>query len=220
MCGRFVLAQTGILPEHFGFVDFHDTRLPPPRYNIAPSQAVLVIAPGPAGPAARPMGWGFRPAWMTDPKRPPPINARAESLIEGRLFRGALRHGRCMIPADGFYEWVAVPGGRRKRPMHIRLKGGGLFAFAGLCTADADELETCAIVTTGANELIRTVHDRMPVILDREAETVWLDPATPTPEALAVLQPYPPERMELYEVGPEVSSGRADGPDLIRPLGS
>ena len=217
MCGRFVLAQVGILPEHFGFVDFHDTRLPPSRYNIAPSQPVLVIGPGREGPSARPMQWGFRPHWLPDPMRPPPINARAESLADGRLFRGALRHGRCLIPADGYYEWVAVPGERRKRPIHIRLKDGGLFAFAGLCTADSDEIESCAIVTIGANDLIRTLHDRMPVILDRAAEAAWLDPSTSMVEALTLLQPYAAEQMELFEVGPEISSGRAEGPELIRP---
>ena len=217
MCGRFVLAQVGILPERFGFVDFHDTRLPPPRFNIAPSQPLLTFAHGPERPTARLMLWGFRPHWLRDPKGPPPINARAESLADGRLFRGALRHGRCLIPADGYYEWVAAPGGRRKRPIHIRRKDCDLFAFAGLSTSDADEIENCAIVTTRANELIRRVHERMPVILGGDAERAWLDPATPVPEALALLRPYPPEAMELYEVGPEVSSARSEGPDLIEP---
>ena len=216
MCGRFVLAQVGILPDRFGFVDFHDTRLPPPRFNIAPSQEVLAIASGPEGPRARLLRWGFQPAWMREPKLPPPINARAETLLERKLFRDALGRGRCLIPADGFYEWAAVPGQRAKRPMHIRLKGGSPFAFAGLWTVGPDGVETCTIVTTAANELLSSIHERMPVILAPEDEVVWLDPATEVPAALGCLRAFLPEGMESYPVGGLVSSVGNEGPELIR----
>ena len=215
MCGRYTLGDPESIAARYGFQDFHETKITP-RFNVAPSQVVTTIVSTPGGLRPRAMRWGFHPAWMTDPKRPPPINARAEGLLEGRLFRGALRHGRVSIPADGFYEWVAVPGGRAKRPMHIRLQGGGLFVFAGLSTTAPDGAETCAIVTTSANELIAPLHHRMPVILDPEDEATWLDPETDPGHALALLRPYPAERMELYPVAPLVSSVRNDGPELIR----
>ena len=214
MCGRYTLGDPESIAARYGFTDFHETKIEP-RFNVAPSQVVPVIVGTDAGPALRAMRWGFHPAWMAEPKRPPPINARAEGLANGRLFRGALRRGRCAIPADGFYEWTPVPGQRSKRPIHIRLKGGGLFVFAGLATVAPDGAETCAIVTTGANELIAPIHNRMPVILDGEDEEVWLDPEADVAVALACLQPYPPEQMELYPVSSLVSSVRNDGPALI-----
>lgn len=217
MCGRYVLAQTGILPDRFGFVDFHDTRLPPPRFNIAPSQDVLTIVAGPRGPRPRQMRWGFQPAWLRDPKLPPPINARAETLREKRLFREALRHGRCLIPADGFYEWAAVPGQRHKQPIHIRLTGARPFSFAGLWTTGPDGHDTCTIVTTTANALLVPIHHRMPVILDPRTERVWLDTAADEASVLACLRPYPDAELESYPVGAAVSSATAEGPALVQP---
>ena len=215
MCGRYTLGDPESIAARYGFQDFHETKIQP-RFNIAPSQVVPVIVGTPDGPRPRAMRWGFHPAWMHEPKRPPPINARVEGLADGRLFRGALRHGRCAIPADGFYEWVAVPGERAKRPIHICLKGGGLFVFAGLSTTAPDGAETCAIITTSANELIAPLHERMPVILGRQDEEVWLDPETDPGHALDLLRPFPSERMEAYPVSPLVSSVLNDGPELIR----
>ena len=167
------------------------------------------------------MRWGFQPAWMKgDGKRPPPINARGESLLERPMFRGAVAHGRCLIPADGFYEWMAVPGQKTKQPMYIRLKGGELFAFAGLYVQGPSDVgETCVIVTTAANDVLSPIHERMPVILDREVEMRWLDPDLENGQAaLSYLQPVPPDLFEAYPVSSLVSSPRNQGPELIEPV--
>ena len=124
------------------------------------------------------MRWGFQPAWMRgDGKRPPPINAR--SRVVARAPDVPWRGGtdRCLIPADGFYEWMVVPGQKTKQPMYIRLKDGEMFGFAGLYTYGGDEIgPTCVIVTTAANDVLAPIHERMPVILDRSVEMDWLDP--------------------------------------------
>ena len=218
MCGRYTVRDPDSIAARFGIVDFHETKIPP-RFNVAPSQLVPVVVEAIDGRALRLMRWGFQPAWMKQPKGPPPINARAETLVERSMFRSALARGRCLIPADGFYEWAEVPGRKAKQPMYIRLVGGPVFGFAGLHTTAPDGEPTCAIVTTAANEFIRPLHHRMPVILDPSAEADWLDPALEDPAAaLACLQPVPAERMEAYPVGPGVSSVRNDGPQLVLPL--
>jgi putative SOS response-associated peptidase YedK len=153
--------------------------------------------------------WGFRPAWLKSPKGPPPINARAETLLERPMFRGSVARGRCSLPADGFYEWASPPGQKTKQPMHMRLKGGGLFGFAGLHTQDADGEPTRVIITTAANELLASFHVRMPVILEPEYESLWLEPSVTEPEAvLPCLSAFPAERMGAYPVSPLVSSPR------------
>ena len=218
MCGRYTLTDPHSLQTCFEIVGTSDIAIVP-RFNIAPTQTVPVVTASAEGRNLTTMRWGFRPAWMKDARRPPPINARAETLLETRMFRGALAKGRCIIPADGFYEWAAVPGQRTKQPMHIRLKGGELFGFAGLWTEGADG-PGCAIVTTSANELVAPIHERMPVILDPADEATWLDPTEGDPLAvLPALRAYPAERMEAYSVAPLVSSVRNDGPELVRPVG-
>jgi putative SOS response-associated peptidase YedK len=138
------------------------------------------------------------------------------------MFRDALTHARCLVPADGFYEWQAVPGQKRKQPWYLRLRGGGLFAFAGLYTAphpDAGVPATCTIVTTTPNELAARIHDRMPVILDPEAEARWLDrQLVAARDLLPLLRPYPADRMEAHPVSPLVSSPANEGPALIDPV--
>jgi putative SOS response-associated peptidase YedK len=135
------------------------------------------------------------------------------------MWRGALARARCLIPADGFYEWRAIPDQKARQPVYIRLQGGGLFAFAGLYTHDQDGTSTCAIVTTTANELMAPIHARMPVILDPEVEGLWVDPGTTDPlAALACLLPYPSERMEAYPVTSLVNTPRNEGAALIEPL--
>lgn len=136
------------------------------------------------------------------------------------MFKSAVGKGRCLIPADGFYEWMVVPGSKTKQPMYIRLTGGALFAFAGLFAQGPDDLgETCVIVTTAANDVLSAIHERMPVILDREVEMRWLDPELEDGRAaLAYLQPVPPERFESYPVSSLVSSYRNQGPELIAPV--
>jgi putative SOS response-associated peptidase YedK len=136
------------------------------------------------------------------------------------MFRGAVAHTRCLIPADGFYEWKAVAGRKTKQPMYIRLKGGDLFAFAGLYVQGRDDVgETCVIVTTAAYDVLSPIHERMPVILERDAEAEWLDPDLEDGRtALSYLRPVPPERFEFYPVSSLVSSARNEGPELIEPV--
>ena len=220
MCGRYTLTDPEAVFERFGVVPMADTRITP-RFNVAPSQELPIVFERKGERALAFMRWGFRPAWMKDAgKRPPPINARAEGLVESPLFRNALQRGRCVIPADGFYEWAAVPGQRRKQPHYFRLKDGGLFGFAGLWTPPTgDQPGTCAIVTTTPNEVAAPVHDRMPVILDPDDEALWLDRDTQDPvAALACLRPYPAERMTVFPVATLVSSPENDGPELLQPL--
>ncbi len=145
-------------------------------------------------------------------------------MLERPMFRGAVAEHRCIIPADGFYEWQAVLGQRRKQPMYIQLKDLALYGFAGLYTAtpgpaDGEWVQSCAIVTTGPNELMAGIHNRMPVILSREDEETWLDPSVTDPaEVIAWLRAYPADGMEAYPVADLVNSVRNDGPELIKRL--
>jgi putative SOS response-associated peptidase YedK len=224
MCGRFTLAGTADLDECFQLLLVSDEPWlqPRPRYNIAPMQQIATVVETPDGRRLQRMQWGFRPGWLT-PKagQPPPINARAETLVERPLFRGAVRSARCLIPADGFCEWQVVPGQKAKQPQYIRLRGGDVFGFAGLYAVredgdDSGSRWSCAIVTCSPNELMAPIHNRMPVILHPDAERLWLDPdVTDTAAVLPLLQPYAANAMEAYPVGPRVSWVRNDGPELI-----
>lgn len=192
MCGRFSLTTpTEGLRALF---DFDELPNLPPRYNIAPTQDVAAVRL--AGTAPRPtftlFRWGLIPAWAKDPSTGSPmINARAETVAEKPAFRDAFRRRRCLIPADGFYEWEKRPDGG-KQPWRIALEGGVPFAFAGLWEhwsgADGSEVESCAIVTTEAAAGIAAIHERMPVILDPAEFAAWLN-GTPA-EAQSVLHPY------------------------------
>ena len=220
MCGRYTLTTPEDLAGRFGLGALAETRIVP-RFNVSPSQGVPVVIARDDRRLLVPMQWGYRPIWMKDdPKRPPPINARFESLLERPMFKGSVASRRCLIPADGFYEWMAVPGRKTKQPMYVRLKDGGLFGFAGLYTGHPDADDTsCVIVTTAANEAIEWIHHRMPVILDRAVEDEWLDPANTDPiAALAALRPVSADQIVAYPVSALVSSPRNDGPDLIEPL--
>ena len=219
MCGRFNLTRPEDIEARFGFVDWHERRIEP-RFNIAPSQEILTIVQGPDGPAfAQDATWGLAPKWLQPGSSKPPINARAETVATSGLFRGALARTRCLIPATGFYEWRANPAGAGKTPMHIQLKGGEPFAFAGLWAPGKDGQPTAAIITTGANERMRSIHTRMPVILRPEDERLWLDPKiTDVQVVLPLLQPYASEPMSAYEVGRAVNAIANDGPELIVPV--
>jgi putative SOS response-associated peptidase YedK len=169
------------------------------------------------------MRWGFQPAWATESRRPAPINARAETLLERAYFRSALRQGRCLIPADGFFEWQAQPQRAGKQAMYIRLKDGGLFALAGLYTRGPKSADgaagTCAIITTAPNSLMEPIHDRMPAILDRADEARWLERDITAPEAvLDCLRPYSTAAMAAYAVSAQVNAPRNEGPGLVMPL--
>src|SRR5438105_7710066 len=164
MCGRFNLRTPAEIQQRFGFLDWQE-RLIEPRFNIAPSQEILTVVLDANGvPVPQMAKWGLEPFWLARnangrPKRPPPINARAESLLSSRMFREAFRGTRCLIPATGFYEWQVTT----RAPMHIQRCDGSLFAFAGLwLPGDHGALPTVTIVTTAPNELMSTIHNRMP----------------------------------------------------------
>jgi putative SOS response-associated peptidase YedK len=222
MCGRYTeTAALEELAERFGItLAQEDVEALRPSYNVAPSQAVPIVVNADGGRALRLARWGFKPHWMRESKLAP-INARAESLLTGQMFREAVTRARCLVPADGFYEWQARPGQKRKQPYYVRLKGGGIFAFAGLWSPAHPETATpptCTIITTSANPLVAPIHNRMPVILDPSDEARWLDPAFTGPAAIsACLRPFPAERMEAYPVSALVSSPNNDDRGLIEP---
>ncbi len=222
MCGRYTeTAAFEELAERFGItLDQDEAEDLRPSYNVAPSQMVPVVVNADGGRALRLARWGFKPYWIRASKLAP-INARAETLLRGWMFREAVKRARCLIPADGFYEWQARPGQKRKQPYYVRLKGGGLFAFAGLWSPEHPDTvtpPTCTIITTSANPLVAPIHNRMPAILDPSDEARWLDPAPIDPATVsACLRPFPAERMEAFPVSALVSSPRTDGRGLIEP---
>ncbi len=221
MCGRFTLTiDTGGLQQAFpGFAP------PPggltPRYNIAPTQPVAVIA-NDGRSRVEYFVWGLIPSWARDPAIASRlINARAETLAEKPSFRAAYRRRRCLVLADGFYEWRR--DGKVKTPVWIHLRSGEPFAFAGLWevwhSPQGDEIPSCTIITTGPNDLVRPIHDRMPVILPRERYAEWLDPAERPAGALApLLAPYPAESMAAHAVSTAVNNARSDSAEMIRPV--
>jgi putative SOS response-associated peptidase YedK len=224
VCGRFSVSKPREAAERFGFVEWHEVRVEP-RFNVAPTQDILMVVQPPRGDRTPQLAtWGFTPHWLRagQGRRPPPINARAESLIQSPMFKEALTARRCLIVADGFYEWKSTPGSSARTPMYIRLKGGGLFAFAGLwAPGKADTRPTAAIVTTRANDLVAPIHNRMPVILKPEDEGVWLDPEEQDLGRLqALLAPLPADRLEAYAVAPLVNAFQNEGPELIVPTTS
>ena len=220
MCGRFSLVSE--IGELQGRFEFAATDLPhAPRYNIAPSQPLLAVLNGGERRAAH-LRWGLIPSWAKSASVGSRlINARAETVAERPSFRTALARRRCLVLADGFYEWQRT--GKARKPMRIIMKSGEPFAFAGLWDSwrdpEGEIVRSCTIITTAANELLRPVHERMPVILPREMESFWLDRDVEDPEALAqALVPYPSELMEAYEVSSLVNRPGNDGPEVIVPV--
>lgn len=228
MCGRFTLTLPGellgeILLEQLGLAIIpEDYR---PRFNVAPSQSVLAARIGSQGREGVMLRWGLIPYWAKDPKIGyQMINARSESVSEKPSFRGAFQKRRCLIPADGFYEWRSVGG--KKMPVRFRLRGNRLFAFAGLWESwqpprDEAPVETFTILTTSANELISPVHERMPVIIDlddTDAVDLWLDRSVPGDGVRHLLRPFPAEAMEAYAVSPRVNSPKFDDEACVAPL--
>lgn len=220
MCGRFTLsAPAAHLRDRFRLA-----AMPEPyaaRYNIAPAQPVLVIA-NRAPRLLRPARWGLIPHWAAAPTIGHRlINARAETLATRPAFREALARRRCLVPADGFYEWQRPARGRRT-PYYVRPRDGEPLAFAGLwevwCSPRGERIASCAIITTGANAIVAPVHERMPAILSPAAYDRWLDsePADAA-ELDALLRPCPPEWLEVYPVAPLVNSPANDGPQCVAP---
>jgi len=223
MCGRFTLiVDTTELSETFP--QFNLPTDLTPRYNIAPSQAVAVV-PNNGQNRVEFFRWGLIPAWATDPSiGNRMINARAESLREKPAFRAAYKRRRCLVLADGFYEWRKEPGRKTKTPIYVRLSSGKPFAFAGLWEAwhapDESTLLSCTIITTTPNSLLEQIHNRMPVILDPQAYDLWLDPAEQDPKVLDEwLKPYPAAQMTAYAVSTVVNNPAMDGPECIVPVG-
>ncbi len=223
MCGRYSLSSpdADLLSRRFNLRE--GTTVPAePRYNIAPTDPVLAVRRADDG--ANELGtlrWGLVPGrWAEKPGGRPLINARAETVETQPAFREAFGERRCLIPADGFYEWLTDERG--KRPVWISLADRGIFAFAGLWAALPDRdgdgsLHSCTILTTSPNKLIRPIHDRMPVVLSPDAEAAWLHPDTQAEELRGLLGPAPEESFATREVGDFVNNVREDGPHLIEP---
>jgi putative SOS response-associated peptidase YedK len=223
MCGRITTT--------FEFSDIRvrwnlDRDLPQyrPRFNVAPetSPNIPVIVRQGTGNECRLMRWGLIPSWVKDPTiGNQTINARAETLTELPSFKPLVDRRRCIIPADGFYEWRKE--GRRKVPMWVHLKTKEPFGLAGLWDVwrkpDGKRVESFTIITTDPNELVRPIHNRMPVILRPEDEERWLDASrTPFVKAQSLLKPLPEELMDAHDVSPIVNSAKYDGPECIRPV--
>lgn len=217
MCGRYSLtAEEAKLRKRFSYQEELGLR---PRYNIAPTQdAVVIYCEDTPRPCT--MRWGLVPFWLKDEAIGNKlINARAETVSEKPAFRTAFSRRRCLVLADGFYEWIMTGDG--KQPIRILMKDREPFAFAGLWDKwrreDGSELRSFTILTTEANELIRSVHTRMPVILNESEYGDWLDPKLTKPQDLhSLLRPHPPEAMEFYPVDRVVNNARHDTPNCIR----
>jgi putative SOS response-associated peptidase YedK len=228
MCGRFTLAapDPARLRARFGLSEAVELR---PRFNITPGdQIIAVTADRTAVPRTEPLRWGLVPSFLAEPPASGAmINARAESVADKPAFRGSFSRCRCLIPADGFYEWARLgdepgPGGPRattKSPFHITRTDRQPFAFAGLWSVwhrgTPEEIRSATIITTAANATIAPLHERMPVILQAGDEAAWLDPATPAPVLQALLGGLSADQVAVRQVGPAVNQARHDGPDCL-----
>jgi len=208
MCGRYsITTPPDAVRAHFGYGEQPNF---PPRYNIAPTQPIPIVRLEDGARHFALVRWGLIPSWVKDLKKLPMlINARAETAASKPSFRSAMRRRRCLIPADGFYEWQKRGKGA-KQPYCIRQRGGGMFAFAGLWETwtgpEGEEIESAAIVTTDANQLLAPIHDRMPVILDPGDYAAWLDnEGTGPDEVQALLRPAPEEWLEAYPISTRVN---------------
>ena len=220
MCGRFSLTwNLNELQGRFGFIA-EETALDP-RYNIAPTDPVLAVTNDDGQRRGRTMRWGLIPFWAKEAKiGSRMINAVGETAKSKPAFRNAFRKRRCLVLANGFFEWKK--NGKKRIPNYIFLRSGEAMAFAGLWevwkSPEGEYVRSCSIVTTTSNSFIEPVHSRMPVILSEESEALWLDPLTEDPVVLEpLLIPSPPELMTSYVVTDYVNSVRNQGPDCIAP---
>ena len=220
MCGRYSLHhRSERIVERFnldGVLFEHE-----PRFNVAPGQIIPAIISR-EGKTLAGFKWGLVPHWAANPSiGNRMINTRAETLLQKPAFRETLERRRCLIPADGFYEWRKLPSG--KQPVYIRREDGNLFAFAGLWEKwigpDGQPLFTASIVTVRPNRIVSEVHDRMPAMLDQDHETQWLDWQRRGPEEiLSLLRPYDDDLLEAFEVSRSVNRVENDSPELIMPI--
>jgi putative SOS response-associated peptidase YedK len=225
MCGRFVSASS---PDEIA--RYFDAEAPEallePSYNVAPTNDVYAVLDDGGVRRLDAFHWGLVPIWAKDPRQGSKmINARAETLAAKNAYKPAFKRRRCIIPADGFYEWKKIPGQKTKQPHFIHRPDGEPLAFAGLWEVwrgpdkQGDPLRSCTIVTTSANETMQPLHDRMPVILPASAWEEWLDPANDDIETLGkLLVPAPPELIVTHPVSTEVNSVRNKGAELIEPV--
>lgn len=221
MCGRYsqsseiskLISQFQVPLPHFEYS---------PRYNIAPSQDVPIILHQEEKTLAL-YRWGLIPFWVKDPNiGQGMINARAETLREKPSFKRLIQRKRCLVPADGFYEWRLSPKTKTKTPMRIVLKSRTVFSFAGLWDnwkgPDGKEISSFTIITTQANSALQSIHHRMPVILSKEDESLWLDSKADSTLIMALLKPYSPDDMFLFPVSNMVNSPKNDSPDCVSPF--
>lgn len=222
MCGRFTLtAKVEELAKLFGAGSYPSEFVP--SYNIAPSESIAVILEEPEDGerSIELLQWGLVPSWAKDPAiGNKMINARAETAHEKPSYRTAFKNRRCLVLADGFYEWRKTPDG--KQPHYIKMSDGSPFTFAGLWETwrgGEDELRTCTILTTEANELMKPIHHRMPVILGSANHAAWLDQDLKDKDTLRdMLRAYPAPEMEAYQVSRVVNRPSNDTPECIRPV--
>ena len=221
MCGRFTFV---VSPDEI-MERFELDSIPfdlPPRYNIAPGQNIPAIIEDKGQRRIGQLRWGLVPSWASDAKGGyKMINARAETLTEKPAFRRLFERKRCIIPADGFFEWQQRPSG--KQPMRIMMRNGEPFAFAGLfdtwSSPEGEKIHTCTIITTRPNEVVKDIHDRMPVILRQEDEAIWLDRKRYDASLLqSLLVPYDPDQMRAYPVPAMVGSPKNDMPECIQEI--
>ncbi len=217
MCGRYTLkTPVDVLAEYFD-LDGYPSSLAP-SYNVAPTQEVAAIVEEGEERKLETFRWGLIPSWAKDPSiGNKMINARTETVSEKPSFRSAFKKRRCLIVADGFYEWQKTDGG--KQPFYIRMKDSSPFAFAGLWETwdgHGEEIRSCSIITTDANDLMDEIHHRMPVILPPDNYGAWLDPGFDEKEALVdLLRPYPSEEMEAYPVSRRVNKPSNNEPSVV-----
>ena len=220
MCGRYTVQTKGRKGQSRA-AGLIESGLKEPRYNAAPSQGLPVIT-NRQPKTLQFFSWGLQPFWAKDAKTVKrAINARAETLPEKPMFRNLLKSKRCLVPADGFFEWQK--NGKDKVPHRITLKSEELFTFAGLWDEwtnkeTGEVLYTFSIITTEANELVSPIHDRMPVILSPEAEELWLDENEPQEGLLSLLVPYKADEMKAFAVSPQVNSPMNNVPEVLNSL--
>jgi putative SOS response-associated peptidase YedK len=221
MCGRFTLTVDPQTQDNFN--DFTFPAQFAPRFNIAPTQPVLAI-PNDGKNSADFFVWGLIPSWAKDPSIANKlINARGETIAEKPSFRGSFKYKRCLILTDGFYEWKASASAKTKVPHYIHMKDRKPFAFAGLWdewqSPDGGALRTCTIITTEPNELMSTLHNRMPVILNQKDYAEWLDSTPRTPDSLLhLIKPFPADKMSAHPVSTMVNTPNNDRAELIVPV--
>jgi putative SOS response-associated peptidase YedK len=231
MCGRFVsTSRPEEVASYFGaslaeqLVPAAGADDPWQNFNVAPTSSVLVVVERSDGRLVDRFRWGLVPFWAKDPSvGSRMINARAETLAEKPAYRQAFKKRRCIIPADGFYEWQVVPGRKAKQPMYIHRRDGDRLAFAGLwerwTPEDGVPLHSCSVVTGPPNEVVAPIHDRMPVMLPPDAWEVWLDPAVDDTDLLrSLLVPAPASLFVADPVSAAVNNVRNKGPELIEPV--